>query len=188
MLSDSARSVAGVALGQREAWDREYASFVQHAAADLGRAAWFLTGDHHRAAELVQSALVKTYVAWPRARDQPVAYARRVMVNARTDSWRRRRREVLVAPECLPAVAGALDAAGVVEDRDQLVRALRRLSGGQRRAVVMRYLVGMTVAEAAETLGVTEGTVKTQSARGLTKLRAEMERGPGSDSKREGTR
>ena len=103
-----------------------------------------------------------------------MAYARRVMVNSRTDSWRRRRREVLVAPECLPAVAGTFDAAGAVGDRDQLVRALRRLSGGQRRAVVMRYLVGMTVAEAAETLGVTEGTVKTQSARGLTKLCADL--------------
>ena len=54
---------------------------MEQAGAALLRTAWLLTGDHHRAHELTQAALVKTYVAWPRVRQgEALAFARRVRV------------------------------------------------------------------------------------------------------------
>ncbi|HZL02835.1 MAG TPA: sigma factor [Cellulomonas sp.] len=66
---------------------------------DLLRTAWLLRGDAHRAEELAQQALVRTYAAWSRAgRGDPLAYARRVLVNLRVDTWRRRRRVLVDLP------------------------------------------------------------------------------------------
>jgi RNA polymerase sigma-70 factor (sigma-E family) len=165
-----------VVPGKRVAADRdaEFSAFASAASADLARTAWFLTGNGHQAGELVQEALVRTYVAWPRAREgDPLAYARRVLVHARIDLWRRRRREVLLAPEHVPEAAQAGHTAGV-EQRDQLARALATLSGRQRRVVVLRYFVGLSEREVAEDLGVSVGAVKTHSSRGLRALRTAM--------------
>ncbi len=85
-------------LGTKAERDREFTAFVNAAMPELARIAWYLTGDVHGANELVQAALVKTYVAWPKVRqDKAVGYTRRVMVNHGTDQWRRTRREVLVS-------------------------------------------------------------------------------------------
>jgi len=154
--------------------DVEFTAFVVAAKGDLGKTAWLLTGDAHLAAELVQEALVWTYVAWPRARQSdPLAYARRVLANARIDMWRRRRREVLSAPESFPDSA-RIDQSAVVERRDELVRALARLSPRQRRVVVLRHLVGLSEREVAADLGISVGTVKSQASRGLRLLRARL--------------
>lgn len=81
--------------------DAEFSAFMRAASPSLLRTAWLLTADAEAAQELVQAALVKTYVAWPRVRaDEAVAYARRILVNERTDAWRRRTRE---APAPTPA-------------------------------------------------------------------------------------
>src|SRR4051794_19408332 len=70
--------------------DEEFAVFMSVNADSLLRTAWFLTGDAHRAEELTQQALVRTYAAWSRVRrGDPGAYARRVLVNQRVDTWRR---------------------------------------------------------------------------------------------------
>ncbi|WP_421743090.1 SigE family RNA polymerase sigma factor [Cellulomonas sp.] len=160
--------------------DEEFAAFVAAAKGDLGRTAWLLTGDAHLAAELVQDALVRTYVAWPRARQSdPLAYARRVLANSRIDMWRRRRREVLSAPASFPDSVRTNESA-VVEHRDELVRALARLTTRQRRVVVLRYMVGLTEREVAADLGVSVGAVKSQASRGLSLLRAHL--GPLNDS------
>ena len=160
--------------GRPADWDAEFTAFATAARAELGRTAWLLTGDVHQAAELVQLALVRTYVAWPRARaGEPLAYARRVLANARIDGWRRRRREVLTAPAELPDAAAPADDAAR-EERDRLARALATLSPGQRRVVVLRYFVGLSEQETADDLGVSTGTVKTQASRGLRRLREEL--------------
>lgn len=160
--------------------DEEFTAFVAAAKGELGKTAWLLTGDAHLAAELVQDALVRTYVAWPRARqNDPLAYARRVVANSRIDMWRRRRREVLRAPESFPDSA-RVDQSLVVEHRDELVRALAQLTTRQRRVVVLRYLVGLTEREVAADLGVSVGAVKSQASRGLSLLRAQL--GPLNDS------
>jgi RNA polymerase sigma-70 factor (sigma-E family) len=165
--------------------DAEFTAFVAASKGELGKTAWLLTGDSHLAAELVQDALVRTYVAWSRARlHDPLAYARRVLANSRIDMWRRRRREVLSAPASFPDAA-RVDGSVVVEHRDELVRALARLSARQRRVVVLRYLVGLSEREVAADLGISVGTVKSQSSRGLRLLRTHL--GPMDDSE-SGTR
>lgn len=151
--------------------DEEFTAFMVAATPALSRTAWLLCGDAHRAEELVQQALIKTYLAWPRARSgNPLAYSRRILANARIDSWRKNRREHLTAPEDLPEVArpSSQDAHA---DRDQIVRALANLSTRQRRVVVLRHLVGLSEKEVAEDLGVSVGTVKTTASRGLHRLR-----------------
>ena len=125
---------------------------------------------------------MRTYVAWPRARQaDPLAYARRVLANSRIDMWRRRRREVLSAPASFPDSARTNESV-VVEHRDELVRALARLTTKQRRVVVLRYLVGLTEREVAADLGVSVGAVKSQASRGLRLLRVHL--GPLDDSER----
>ncbi len=83
--------------------DAEFTAFMAEHADDLRRTAWLLVGDVHRAEELAQEALARTYASWGRAREgDPLAYSRRVLANLRIDTWRRRRREVLTAPDDLP--------------------------------------------------------------------------------------
>jgi RNA polymerase sigma-70 factor (sigma-E family) len=163
-------------VGRRRTTDDEFTAFVAAHQADLLRTAWLLVGDAHRAEELTQQALVRTYAAWSRAGSgDPLAYTRRVLVNLRTDSWRRRRREVLVdeLPEDAAGLGGhpARDAADDHADRDRLVRALAALTPKQRRVVVLRHLVGLPEAEVADHLGVSVGTVKSTSSRALAVLR-----------------
>jgi len=152
--------------------DEEFTAFMRSASPGLGRVAWLLCGDVHQAEELVQHALVRTYVAWPRARARdPYAYARRVLANQRIDTWRHRRREVLVDPSTVPD-RGHL--AGDSEDRDRLVRALALLTPRQRRVVVLRHLMDLSERQVADDLGIGVGTVKSTASRALARLRAEL--------------
>ncbi len=165
--------------------DEEFAAFVAEATPALARTAWLLCGDEHRAEELVQQALVRTYLAWPTASDrEPLAYARRVLANLRIDTWRKHRREVLTHPADLPE-----DAAGGHADRhaerDLLVRALATLTPRQRRVVVLRHLVGMSEREVASDLGVSLGTVKSTASRGLVQLRDVLAAGRATDERDE---
>lgn len=178
-VSRDAESQAVRLVGAGPGADAAFTAFVAEHQAELLRTAWLLVGDAHRAEELTQQALVRTYGAWSRVADgDPVAYTRRVLVNLRTDTWRRRRREVLVAD--LPEDAAPdgrspqPPAADRQADRDVLVRALATLTARQRRVVVLRYLVGLSEAETAEDLGVGVGTVKSTSSRALALLRAAM--------------
>ena len=150
--------------------DEGFAAFMAARQAELLRTAWLLVGDAHRAEELTQEALARTYGAWPRARLDPLAYTRRVLVNLRTDTWRRRRREVLMAPERLPDHGRTDD--GGVDERDQLSRVLCVLTARQRRVVVLRYLLDLPDAEVAADLGISLGTVKSTGSRALALLRS----------------
>ena len=151
--------------------DAEFSAFAAESGPALVRTAWLLCGDRARAEDLAQHALLRTYLAWPKVRGgSPLGYARRIVANARIDSWRKHRREVLTAPEDLRAAEGAT--ADAHAERDLLVRALFTLSARQRRIVVLRYLVGLPEAEVAENLAVSLGTVKSTASRGLARLRA----------------
>ncbi len=151
--------------------DTEFTAFVETASPSLLRTAWLLTGDHHTAHELVQAALVKTYLAWPRVRPEgAAAYARRVLVNERTDRWRRRHGEVAVAevPEPTPVPDATVD------DRDLIVRLLGELPEQQRRVVVLRYYVDLSERAVADLLGISVGSVKSAASRGLAALRTDL--------------
>lgn len=148
-----------------------FTAFARDRSPELSRIAYLLCGDVHRAADLVQLALERTYRAWNRVGDgDPFAYARRVIATARIDSWRRTKRDVLVAPADLRP-GSASDGTQHVVDRDELVRALRQLPAGQRRIVVLRYLLDRTEKQTAEDLGISVGAVKSGASRGLDRLR-----------------
>jgi RNA polymerase sigma-70 factor (sigma-E family) len=163
--------LAGRAAERTHDRDAEFTTFMAEASPALARTAWLLCGDERRAEELVQHALVRTYLAWGTARDRdPLAYARRTLANLRIDSWRRHRREVLTSPADVPE--GRVDAAADQHaERDRLARALATLSPRARRVVVLRHLEGLSEREVAHDLGVSVGTVKSTASRGLGQLR-----------------
>lgn len=162
-------------VGGRPDPDAEFTTFVREHQATLLRAAWLLVGDAHRAEELAQQALERTYVAWPRVRDgDPLAYTRQILVNLRTDTWRRRRREVLTEPAKLAEHSGTRLDPDRAADRDRLVRALARLTPRQRRVVVLRYLMDLSEAQVAADLEVSLGTVKSTASRALAELRTAL--------------
>ncbi len=135
----------------------------------LLRTAVLLTGDHHRAEDLVQDALAKVAARWGRLRDEaPEAYARQVIVRTNISWWRKQRREV-VTETGDRAVPGAELA---VDRRLLLDRALARLTPRQRSTVVLRYYDDLSERETAETLGVSVGTVKSTTHDALRRMRA----------------
>ena len=152
-----------------------YVDYVTARRPHLRRVAYALCGDWHRADDLLQTALVKLYVAWPRVRrsGSEDAYVRRILVRASIDEsrrpWRRER-----ATGDLPDRPAA-EPTGL-EERAALFDALQALPAQQRAAVVLRHWLGLSVVETAAELGITEGTVKSHTARGLAALRLTMER------------
>jgi RNA polymerase sigma-70 factor (sigma-E family) len=152
--------------------DAEFGEYLDSRAAVMRRTAFLLCGgDWHRAEDLVQTTLTKIYVAWPKIRkDGSVdAYSRKVMVRTAIDESRKayRRRESVV--DDLPEVLTT--APPRVEDAVDVRRALAQLPAGQRAVVVLRYWEDLSVTETAQALGKSEGTIKSQAAKGLAHLR-----------------
>jgi RNA polymerase sigma-70 factor (sigma-E family) len=158
------------------------ASFVAFATGHipaLTQAAYLLTGDRHRAEDLVQTALARSYAAWERIeKADPEAYVRRVMLNAYRSWCRRRPWRETPSGHLADQADGALgptpgvDHAAAYADRDAMWQALATLSRQQRAIVVLRYYEDRSEADVAQLLGCTVGTVKRQNARALAKLRA----------------
>jgi RNA polymerase sigma-70 factor (sigma-E family) len=148
--------------------DAAFAEFVAARQTHLRRAAYALTGDWHRAEDLLQTAFVKLYVAWPRLREPAAAeaYARRILVRSNIDEARRpwRRENPGLDGHDEPQESPAY------EERSALVDALQTLPPMQRKVVVLRHMLDLSVAETAQTLGIGEGTVKSHTSRGLTAL------------------
>ena len=148
-----------------------FEAFVAARSRHLLHAAHLLTGDRHRAEDLLQTALTRAYLRWDRIdSDDPEGYVRRIMVNAHTDWWRRKPwREQ--ATEVVPEVA-VPDTATSYDERSAVLAALATLSGRQRAVVVLRYYEGLSEAEIAAALGCSTGTVKSAASRAMAKLRA----------------
>jgi RNA polymerase sigma-70 factor (sigma-E family) len=150
----------------------EFDAFVASRSTSLLKAAWLLSGDWQRAEDLLQTALAKSYLAWRRIEPgREEAYVRRVLVTTYVTWWRRAWRGEKPTAE-LPDVERADGREEVVDLRLALVAVLGELSRGQRATVVLRYYCDMSEAETAEALGCSVGTVKSQAARGLARLRA----------------
>jgi RNA polymerase sigma-70 factor (sigma-E family) len=166
MMIRPADAVAGTAMGTRmDAREAQYADFVRSRTPALLRSAFLLTGDQHLAEDLVQEAFARTHRAWSRLEREgnAEAYARKVMYHAQVAE---------VLPGDLTGSAGrADDPADDAARRVVLHRALLRLSPKQRAAVVLRYFEDHTEAEAAELLGVSPSTLRTQCTRALDRLR-----------------
>jgi|SRR6478735_1815043 len=151
--------------------DEEFVAFVQARRTHLRRIAYAVCGDWHRADDLTQTALTKLYVAWPRiSRDgREEAYVRTIIVRADIDEHRRPwRRESAGLPEREMPGREELP----VEERSALFEALQGLPVMQRKVVVLRHWLGLSVAETAQELRIAQGTVKSHSHRGLEALRS----------------
>lgn len=152
-----------------------FRDFVVGRSPSLLRTAYLLTGDWGHAEDLLQTSLAKLYRAWSRLdeREHLEAYVRRIMVNTQTSRWRRAWKAEQPAA-VMPDVA-APDAVGASDERDRLRRALLTLPAKQRAAVVLRHYEDLSEAEVARLMGCAVGTVKSQCARGLEKLRAALD-------------
>jgi RNA polymerase sigma-70 factor (sigma-E family) len=154
--------------------DPEFEAFVRARSAVLLRMAYLLTGDRGHAEDLLQTALLRTVRHWRAAQSAPEAYVRQTLVNLCRDNWRRAR----VRPRELPMIVRAAEAISPVDgpaervgQRTELLAALARLTAAQRAVIVLRFVDDLSVAQTATLLGLSDGTVKSYTARAIATLR-----------------
>jgi RNA polymerase sigma-70 factor (sigma-E family) len=150
--------------------DEEFTAYVTGRLPWLGRVAYLLCQDRHRAEDLVQTAITRLYVHWRRAAaaENLDGYTRTVLVRAflaeQGRAWSKR---VTVTDQVPDDIAVATD----LDVQMDLRAALARLAPRQRAAVVLRFYCDLSVEETASVLRCSAGTVKSQTARGLDALR-----------------
>ena len=151
--------------------DAEFTDFVAEHGGKLLRTACLVTGESHLGEDLLQTALAKAYGSWDKVSraDHPVAYVRRLMINAHL-SWVRRLTNTEQVIETLPDV-GTADHQSTHADSDELRRALLGLSLRVRTAVVLRFFEDLSEADTAELMGCSRSTVNNHVTRGLAALR-----------------
>lgn len=149
--------------------DDEFVAFVDAAMPRLRRTAFLIVGDWHYAEDVAQTVLLNLYRRWPQIQTSasPWGYAHAAVVNASISELRRpHRRERPVDP--MPESAGT-DVTWLIDET--VTAALTSLPPKQRAVVVLRYIEDLDTARTAAVLGISEGTVKSQAARGLDTLR-----------------
>jgi RNA polymerase sigma-70 factor (sigma-E family) len=148
----------------------EFDGFVVGRSPALLRSAYLLVQDEGLAEDLLQTALTKAWFAWKRI-EEPEAYVRRIMVTTSASWWRRRwSRETPTDEPENQAMAARPDEPAHAQD---LWVAMGHLPPRQRAVVVLRYLEDRTEAETASLMGCSVGTVKSQCAKALAKLRSD---------------
>jgi RNA polymerase sigma-70 factor (sigma-E family) len=153
------------------AWQSEYCEYFAVRSVPLRQLAYAVSGDWHLADDLVQHTFLQLYQHWRRLEPATLdAYSRRVLVNAYLSHRRRYQREHVMADPPDRAIIGPAEGTDTT-----IIAALAALPPRQRVLVVLRHMEDMSISEAAEVLGVAEGTVKSQTARGLEKLRAALQ-------------
>lgn len=153
--------------------DLDFESFVASQQIGLRRYALALTGNGHDADDLLQTTLVKLYLAWDRIDDTAHlgSYARVTMARSYVSIWRRwgSHESPSASPPDVPVASPDTTA-----DRDLIWRGLSRLGRRQRAVVVLRYYEDLDLATIADTLGISVGTVKSQLSRALDNLRQSL--------------
>jgi RNA polymerase sigma-70 factor (sigma-E family) len=173
---------AGVADRTRsedaQALDADFAGYVSRRWPVVVRTAYLVCGDRAAAEDLAQGAFVRLHRHWRRVSAQgvPDAYVHRIVVNLAIRQARKLRHEV---PEEQPPESVAEDGYARVDQRDELWRALRRLPPRMRAVLVLRFFEHLTERETADTLDCAVGTVKSQTAQGLQRLRGLLYAGDG---------
>lgn len=149
--------------------DAEFSEFVAAAWGSLYRTAYLMVGNHAVAEDLVQTAMTNTYASWHKVRELGAAraYARTAVVRSATSWFRTRARRREHITDDLPETPYFPDHS----TRPVLLDALRHLPPRQRAVVVLRFYEDLSVAQAADALGCSEGTVKSQTSAALSKLR-----------------
>ncbi|QOT23996.1 MULTISPECIES: SigE family RNA polymerase sigma factor [Micrococcales] len=151
-----------------ESSELDFEEFARAATPDLARLAWARTLDWSDSEDLVQETLARMLLHWNRITGADhMRYARRVLMNLRVDMWRRRRHEELV--DAVPDRPQG-HVSDDVEARLVLAEMLRPLSQKQRSIVALRYLLGLSVADTAQELGISESAVKVAAHRALKRM------------------
>ena len=164
----------------RQADEESFRRYAVEHAARLRRSAFLLCGDWHLAQDLMQMALMKIYRSWSRVQkdDSLTNYGRTVLLRTWLDEkrrpWRRSERTEAAVPDQQDEARGPDDSPERLWARDLVHQGLLRLPPRQRAVLVFRYFDDLTVAETAEVMGCSEGTVKSQTARGLEALRVSV--------------
>ena len=150
--------------------DESFTIYVSQRRLQLFRTACLLCGDPHQAEDIVQDALARLYAAWPRASraNNIDSYARRTVINSHLNQVRRPWRRERVSAD-LSEKATTVNLA--TEDLQVMWAALRNLPLGQRKVVILRHYLGLSVEETAADLGISTGTVKSQTSDALAALR-----------------
>jgi RNA polymerase sigma-70 factor (sigma-E family) len=150
--------------------DDGFGAFVAARGPALQRTAYFLTGNWDTAEDLLQTALARVYPRWSRvAGEEPEAYIRRVLVNTWSSWWRRKWRGEV--PTAEPPDRPGDEPYAAVDRQAALHAALARLPRRQRAVLVLRFQADLTEAEVARALEISIGTVKSQTAKALAKMR-----------------
>jgi RNA polymerase sigma-70 factor (sigma-E family) len=164
----------------RQSDEESFRRFAVEQAPRLRRSAYLYCGDWHLADDLMQSAMIKIYRSWSRVEkgDSLANYSRTVLLRTWLDEkrrpWRRSEQSEADVPERSDETRGPGDSPERLWARDIVHQGLLRLPPRQRAVLVLRYFDELSVAEAAEVMGCSEGTVKSQTARGLDSLRASV--------------
>jgi RNA polymerase sigma-70 factor (sigma-E family) len=151
----------------------DFDEFVRDNLDGLVRTACMLVWDVKEAEDVVQECLFKVAGRWSRVRamDDPLAYTRRVPVRrALRESARRSRRRAELDASTPEFGAEAMGIVGLGA-RDELFQAMAGLPPRQRAAIVLRYFLDLSEADAARVLDCSPGTVKSNTSKGLTHLR-----------------
>jgi RNA polymerase sigma-70 factor (sigma-E family) len=159
----------------RSTRDVEFEAWLVAREPALQRTSHLLTGNVHTAQDLVQDTLAKVYLSWDRIRDHNNVdgYARKILLNEFRTAWRRpvrRREQVTEAVPDLPAAAEP----GYDGLHEAVWRFVCSLPPKQRAVVVLRFYEQLTEAEIAGLMGISVGTVKSQSSRALAALRSAL--------------
>ncbi|WNV75545.1 SigE family RNA polymerase sigma factor [Geodermatophilus sp. DSM 44513] len=147
-----------------------FEAFVAARSGELLRTAVLLSRDRGHAEDLLQTALVKAYRRWSRiAGEDPYPYVRRILVTTAAGWWRlRSSQEVVALPAAEPA---GPDATEDVAERERVADALATLPPRMRAVLVLRYAEDLSEAATADALGCSVHTVRSQTVRGLARLR-----------------
>ncbi|MEV5595493.1 SigE family RNA polymerase sigma factor [Streptomyces sp. NPDC052496] len=153
----------------------EFHAFFERHHAELARLAHLLTGETDAADDLAADALLALWHRWDRVRaaEHPVAYARGVVANmarGRIRSTVRERRRIALFWSQRPERSDGPDVAAVVDVR----QALERLPFRKRACVVLRHAFDLSERDTALALGISVGTVKSQTSRGMAELQRHL--------------
>jgi RNA polymerase sigma-70 factor (sigma-E family) len=152
--------------------EADFTDFVTHRAPALLRTAFLLCGGDRGAAEdLLQGVLERAYPRWRRIKDKPEPYLRAALANAAANRWRARSRRVNEVPLDQATDPTRTGHEQQIVDHDQVVRALGQLPARMRAVLVLRFFDDMSEADVAKALRCSAGTVKSQTSRGLARLR-----------------
>lgn len=154
----------------------DFARFCRAEHPRLVGALTLLTGDRMVAEELAQETLVRVSARWGRVRqlESPGGWAHRVAINLARSRWRRRlaerRAHVRRGPD--PVVTEDPDAA----EAETVRAAVAALPERQRTAIVLRYFLDLSAAEAAERMGTSDTAVRALTSRAASTLRERLGR------------